>query len=155
MTRFDLDRLTAADIAGLSKQREGLYNLKEAVKPLLEGFPTAAGDRHRFERLKEAAETIVAEWTQKRASFSNFARSVFKAETFMSQDISNYISIGMSAGAAGAWLGSTSFTVLATGAGLAVGVIAGGVQAYQRLAQNPYRFLTKLESSGAKLVSSY
>jgi hypothetical protein len=151
MTKFNLDALTAADIATLSREREGLFQLKEAVKPMLRDFPTIAGDTRRFELLREASELVITEWQKRRSSFSNLAKGVFSTDTIMSNDVSNYVAAGASSGAV---LGSAGFTALAAGAGLVVGVILQTVQRYRSLSNSPYKFLTTLEASGATLIAS-
>jgi hypothetical protein len=151
MTKFDLEGLSAADIAKLSEDREGLYALKEAIKPVLQEFPSWAGDRRRFDLLKEVSDTIVKEWETKRASFSNLARRVFRLDTLLNYDMPDYMA---TSAVAAAPLGSTTFTVLAGAAGLAVGVLMQSVAHHRTLSQNPYRFLSTLESGGAKFISS-
>ena len=151
MTKFNLDALSAADVAKLSQEREGLYQLKEAVKPMLKHFPSIAGDARKYELLKEASELVVSEWRKKSASFSSLAKGVFSADTIMSQDVANYVAAGASSGA---MLGSMGFTVLSAGAGLVVGVILQTVQRYRSLTNSPYKFLTTLEANGATVIAS-
>jgi hypothetical protein len=94
---------------------------------------------------------VISEWEKQKASFSRLAKGVFSADTIMSQDVSNYVAAGASSGA---MLGSAGFTVLSAGAGLVVGVILQTIQRYRSASNSPYKFLTKLEATGATLIGS-
>jgi hypothetical protein len=151
LTKFNLDGLTAQSIAELSKDREGLYQLKEAMKPIIKDYPTLAGAGQRLEFLREASELIVSDWKKRRANFSTLAKSVYSPDTILSQDVGNYTAAGFSGGAMS---GSLGLTALSAGAGLVVGVLMQTVQKYRALANSPYRFLSKLEEKGATLYAS-
>jgi hypothetical protein len=72
MTKFDLDRVSPAEIAKLSQDREGLFSLKEAIKPLMREFPQSVGNTKRYELLKEASADHYAVTTVKALRYRDY-----------------------------------------------------------------------------------
>lgn len=162
-TRFDISRLSARDIASMSKDREGLFALREEISKVASRIPAMDNRRLRDRYLAEAADEIIEHWQDSKKGMSKFARRFFgkgmaaEASSF-AQDVSKTIVSGGAAVATSTALvgGLTMPVFLGAGAGLAIGVLVHGISTardmYAEEKRSAYRYLTRIEKAGATFM---
>ncbi len=173
-TRFDASQLTAKDIASMSKDREGLFTLKEEIGNMAAKIPAMENRARRDKYLSEAADEVIERWQESKRGMSKFARRFFgnglgaNAGDFLktlAKSVAGGSVTGAVAGPAASATASTAFVggltlpvFLGAGAGLAVGVLIHGVSTaaklYEEEAKSSYRYLSRIEKGGATLVVS-
>ena len=146
LTKFDLSRLSAEQIAELQKDGKDLRRFKNDLLKIAQSIPDIPDPIERDRRLKSAAEEVMAEWNRYRRSLPRFAvEALLSASAWRPPELLT----GLLAGAA-------STLVLASGAGLMIGlgVYAGiGVwRGYKEKASSPYQFLSRIVAAGASLA---
>jgi hypothetical protein len=146
-TRFDLTRLSAAQIAEMIKDGKDLRRFKEALVPIAETIPDILNPIARQSKLKEKAEEVISQWNEYKKSLPRFALDALI-------DVSD---IKVPEIVSGIMLGATTGFTLATGFGLAVGFLTYSgyrvIRKYRDNKNQPYQFLSKLEKAGMSLAT--
>jgi hypothetical protein len=145
LTKFDLSKLTAEQIAELQKDGKDLRRFKNELLTIAGTIPDIPDPVQRKKRLKLAATEVVDRWKSYKRSLPRFAAdAVMSAASWKAPDLLT-----------SALAGATSTIMLASGSGLLIGlgVYAGfGVwRGYQEKASSPYQFLSRIEKAGASL----
>jgi hypothetical protein len=144
-TFFDLDKLTAEQIAELQKDGKDLRAFKDSLAPYAEHLTDPEDPVEREKRLREKAREVVAAWEKHRQSLPAFAKDALVE-------------------AAG--LSLPAMTVTATAAANPVIAVAGAgfavlyvtykgqkiLRDYRKNIGSPLNFLTRIEETGASLV---
>ena len=175
ITKFDLSRITTKEIARMSKDREGLFALRVALKEIAMQVPTMSNRKRRDAYLRDAASEVIGRWRQDKKNMSKYAREFFgsglgrNAEKFLGTVAPAVLSGGTAGAASGAMAGAGAATatviggltlpaLIGAGAGLAVGVICHGVstavKVHKQELESPFRFLSRIEKAGATLMVS-
>jgi hypothetical protein len=144
-TFFDLDKLTAEQIAELQKEGKDLQAFKNSLVPYAEELPDLADPATRAKRLQQKAQEVVAKWEEHRKSLPWFAQqALFTAAEASLPPV-----------ALGAVAAANPIAV-AAGAGFAVFYVTyKGRKIWRDYRTNigsPLNYLTKIEKAGASLV---
>ncbi|GJL57832.1 MAG: hypothetical protein NPIRA03_06890 [Nitrospirales bacterium] len=146
-TTFDLDRLTAEQIAELLKEGKGLQEFKTMLGDIAKKLPYIPNPTDREERLQLQAQEVIENWENYKKSLPRFALDALVDATKV-----EFPAISVPFLLAGANLIS-----LAVGAGLAVGILAhSGMKIWRQYQDNvtsPYQYLSRIEKAGAVLVA--
>lgn len=148
-TCFNLERLSAEQIAELIKDGKDLRAFKNALVPIAESIPEILDKTEREKKLKQKAEEVIQQWSSYRKSLPRFAVDALVESTEVKiPDV-----------AAGVIAGATTGLALASGVGLAIGLLTWqGLRIWRKFkestAANPYRFLSRVEKAGATLALS-
>jgi hypothetical protein len=144
-TFFDLDKLTAEQIAELQKEGKDLRAFKNSLVPFAEELPDLADPAKRAKRLHDKAQEVVTKWGEHRKSLPAFAKDALVEATGVTLP-----ALGVSAAAA------ANPIIAAAGAGLAVVYVTyKGKKIWRDYRKNigsPLNYLTKIEKAGASLV---
>jgi hypothetical protein len=72
-THFNLDQLSAEQIAELIKEGKDLRRFKDAIVPIAQRIPDIRDPEKRKNRIKEASEEVIEEWRKYKKSLPRFA----------------------------------------------------------------------------------
>jgi hypothetical protein len=144
-TFFDLDKLTAEQIAELQKEGKDLRAFKNSLVPFAEELPDLADPATRAKRLHEKAQEVVAKWGEHKKSLPAFAQDALVDAAAVSLP-----ALGVGAAAA------ANPIIAVAGAGLAVFYVTHKGRRiwrdYRKNIGSPLNYLTKIEKAGASLV---
>jgi hypothetical protein len=142
---FDVERLTAEQIAELQKDGKDLRRFKNAVASVAAHIPNIADPEKRWKRLREAAAEVIEEWNAYKRNLPRFALDALI-------DASN---IKPPDWGAALLAGASAHHLLGFGAGLFVGLLAYSgtkiLRTYRQHQDSPYRYLTRIYEKGATL----
>lgn len=145
---FDVSRLSAADIAGLTRDGEDLRAFRRALAELVADVPPT-GDRERRElQLRRRAQEAIEAWEKRKANFSNFGKKLFfgKGFTDLGKDAFKDIAKSIFSATAPA---TVATAMLGSGPGLAIGAIFyTGYTAFDTIREgrrSPFRLLSRIQ----------
>lgn len=147
-TRFDVQRLTAAQIAELHKQGKNLIAFKQALMPIATQISSATDKGEREELFRRKANEVIEKWEGYKSGLPGFAM----AALVEAQDTKPpEYAMSMIATGTAAWMPIV-------GIGIAVGVLAYKgykiVKTFKEGTANPFNYLTQIQTNGAVLVGA-
>jgi|SoiMethySBSTD1v2_1073268.scaffolds.fasta_scaffold78835_3 hypothetical protein len=144
-TFFDLDKLTAAQIAELQKEGKDLRAFKNSLVPFAEELTDPADPARRAKLLHDKAQEVIARWREHRKSLPSFAQDALVDAAGVSLP-----ALGVSA------VAGANPIVAVAGAGLAVAYVTFKgrkiLRDYRKNIGSPLNYLTRIEKAGASLV---
>lgn len=143
---FDLTCLNAKQIADLTKEGQDLRKFKDTLIPIASSIPEIHDPKEREKRLKEKAKEVIDSWEKYKKSLPRFALdALVSSANIKSPELVTSIVAG-----------ATSGIMLASGIGLAIGLLAysgfGIWRVYKDKTSSPYQYLSRIEKAGASLV---
>jgi len=143
LTTFDVSKLSAQDIANLQKDGQDIRRFKSEILKIASTIPDISDAGERDKRLKQAAGEVVSQWEKYRRSLPRFAMDALVQSTkWKPPEIVTVLLAG-----------ATSSFVLASGAGVLIGLgIYAGFsiwRGYKEKTSSPYQYLTQIQSAGA------
>ena len=146
-THFDLNRLSAAQIAELIKEGKDLRKFKDAIVPIAQRIPDIRNPEEREKRLKQASDEVIDEWHNYKKSLPRFALDAL-------MDVSKIKPPEVISGIAATATSSLAFGV---GIGLTIGFVTySGYRIYKKYKEQesgPYQYLSRIQKSGATLTT--
>lgn len=148
-TAFDVSKLSAAQIAELSKNGQDLREFKSALAKWANLMPEMQNPDRRMERLQQYVEEVIEEWERYRRSLPRFAIDALLGVASIAPPTALTYLTDLSQGA--------SVSLIAASAGLAVGYVTLRglriLQNYHRQrVSSPYRYLSQVHHAGATLI---
>jgi hypothetical protein len=154
----DITQLDARTISRMNEDREPIRRLMSALAERARHMAPMDPGKERDEQFQAEAHGILKAWTQDRANMSNYWKAFFgfglmePGGKFLEKMIGK-VAEAAPAGAAGAMAGlALDGPLLASGAGLGIGVFTHAAKTYSALRAkdkaSPYQYLTAMEKAG-------
>ncbi len=149
-TNFDVNKLSAKQIAGLLSDGKDLRRFKDELIPIAASIPTIRDPKERAQRLKAAGDEVSEKWKKYRKSLPRFALDALVDATEVKwPDVTNSLI-----------LGGSSAVMIGSGIGLGIFLVSyAGVKIwrkYKEASSSPYAYLNRIakaEGESGSLLS--
>ena len=163
LTHFDLDLLSVADVAALSKDGESLYELKQGVAQIAAKYPDLPPGSDREKDLTHAASEVIDAWEDSKMHKSRMARDFFsvgfldKTSKLPEETIRAALhSVAGGLVAAGAAALGSAPIILAAALGILVGLVLYGAQTLSKhraaAGRSPFRYVSAVAKHASWLA---
>lgn len=155
---LDVSKLTPAGIVALHNEWECRQKFLKRLQELVDQLPEMMNEAKQQQRVQQLAQVAIDEWQHEKRKLSRIVQAMFPdfskdAVKGAGQSLAQWI-IGPAAVAASAVTAGTQAPIWQTvAAGVLVAFVAEGVRAVGKPSTSgPYRYLTKAEHAGVRLI---